>query len=27
LRYFKRWVSSPPNPLTMIDEEKDEAST
>jgi hypothetical protein len=27
LRYFKRWVLPPPNPLPMTDEQKDEAST
>jgi hypothetical protein len=27
LRSFKRWVPPSPNPLPMIDEEKDEAST
>jgi hypothetical protein len=27
LRSFKRWVTPPPNPSSMTDEEKDEAST
>jgi hypothetical protein len=27
LRSFKRWVPSPPNPLPIIDEEKDEVTT
>jgi hypothetical protein len=27
LQSFKHWVHPPPNPLSVIDEEKDEAST